>query len=501
MLELQGITKSFGAVRALRGVDLTFRPGEVHGLLGENGAGKSTLLKIITGVHRPDAGTVRLAGTSVTFRSVRESQAAGIRLVHQELCVIPDASLAENLFLPDLRRSALGLVRWDDLLAEAEPHLQRVGLDLPPDTLARGLSAAQKQLLQIAQALSTQARYLFLDEPTSCLTEHEAARLFTLVRRLREEGVGIVFVSHKLEEVFALCDRVSVLRDGTFIGSSPLAALTPPDVIRWMIGRDCQVDHLGPLAPHWDKPVLTVRELVREGPPNRASFTLHRGEILGFYGLIGAGRTEVARALIGADPRRAGSAQLQGQDFSPRSVGECLKKFRVGYVSENRKESGVFLFDGVERNLSLPALTRLPAALARLVSGARERKLAAHWAEALAVKTDRLETPVGHLSGGNQQKVSIGKWLAADCDVLIIDEPTIGVDVGAKRQIHQLLWNLAAREGKSLIVISSDLAELVALVNRLLVFRSGHIVGEVRDIDRGPKSYAQVTQELAPFFA
>ena len=500
MLELQGVSKFFPGVRALDGVSLEFRAGEIYGLIGENGAGKSTAIKIMTGIHQPDEGRILFDGAPVTLASYRESLAMGIGIVHQELHVFPDASVAENIMIDKLITRRFGRVDWPVVRREAKKHMDRVGLDVEPDRLVRGLSAAQKQLIQIAKALSAEVKVLLLDEPTSSLTEHEARRLFALLRELRKEGAALIFVSHKLEEIFALCDRVSVLRDGRFVGTRETSRLTTLKLVEMMIDRECNDDHLGVLSPDWNTEVLRAERIVRQGKARGVSFSLHQGEILGFYGLVGSGRTELARILIGEDAMDSGRIVIRGVDARIRNVGESLYRHRMGYVTENRKEEGLMLDDGVQTNLTLPVWPRIRHWLTRRIDPGAEAAAATRWVESMRIKTPRLSQRVGNLSGGNQQKVSIGKWLAADCDILIVDEPTVGVDVGAKQQIHQLIWDLAARGGRSVILISSDLPELVRMVNRLLVFRQQRIVGEVRDIDTERKSYADVSREIAPHF-
>ncbi len=501
MLELRHISKSFPGVRALDDVSLAFRAGEIHGLIGENGAGKSTAIKILTGLHQPDAGGILLDGRPVVFRDHRDSLARGIGIVPQELHVIPDASVAENIMLDQLVTRRFGRIDWPAVHAAAREHLARVGLDVRPDRLVRGLSAAQKQLLQIAKALAARVRVLLLDEPTSSLTEHEARRLFALLRDLRAKGVALIFVSHKLDEILGLCDRVSVLRDGRLVAARPVAGATPADLVRAMIGREGNAERVGVLDPDWNREVLRADHIVRRGKVDDISFTLHRGEILGFYGLIGSGRTELARILIGEDRLDAGSVRVHGRPAVVRGVADSLYRHRIGYVTENRKEEGLLLEDSVRTNLTLAVWPRLRNPPTRRIDPAAETALAARQVAELQIKTPGLERRVRFLSGGNQQKVSIGRWLAADCDILIIDEPTVGVDIGAKQQIHQLIWDLAGRAGRSVILISSDLPEVVRLASRLLVFREHRVVGEVRDIDRAGKTYADVSREIAPFFA
>jgi ribose transport system ATP-binding protein len=500
VLELRNITKSFPSVRALDGVSLQFRGGEIHGLVGENGAGKSTAIKIITGIHQPDSGQILYDGQPIVLANYRDSLARGIGIVHQELQVIPDASVAENIMIDKLVTRGPGIVDWPAVYAEAQRHMDRIGLDVRPERLVRGLNAASKQLIQIAKALSANVRVLLLDEPTSSLTEHEARRLFALLRQLREQGVAIIFVSHKLEEIFAICDRISVLRDGKFVGTRLAKELTSRELVGMMIGREQSDEHLGVLSPDWNTPVLAAEHIVRQGKAKDVSFTLYQGEILGFYGLVGSGRTELARILMGDDQPESGRIVLRGRPVTIRSFREALYKHRLGYVTENRKEEGLFLEDSVRGNLAITLLPRIRKAWSRRIDSAAEAGAAERLVQAMHIKTPSIEQRVKNLSGGNQQKVSIGKWLAADCDILIIDEPTVGVDIGAKGQIHQLIWDLAAKEGKTIILISSDLPEIIRIANRILIFRGQRIVGEVRDIDTKKKSYRAISEEIAPFF-
>jgi ribose transport system ATP-binding protein len=501
MLNIQNISKTFPGVKALDDVSLCFNAGEIHALLGENGAGKSTLVKIITGIYTPDGGTVSLDGETLRFASYADSLAHGIGVVPQEIQVVPDASVAENIMLDRLESYARhGRIDWTKLCEDAWRQMRKVRLAVSPEALVRDLSAAQKQLVQIAKALALDVRVLLLDEPTSSLTEHEARRLFAILRELRDKGVALIFVSHKLEEVFALCDRASVLRDGRLIGCGTLDRLTVQEIVRMMIGRTSDDAHVGRLAPDWNDVVLEARCLRRKGKVEDVSFRLHRSEVLGFYGLVGSGRTELARLLIGDDRKDSGEILVRGREVEIESAAEALERHRLGYVTENRKEEGLFLDDNVRMNIALTAWERISRVWPlRHIPAAAEHGVAATLAGRLAVKTPSLETAIGTLSGGNQQKACIARWLAADCDILIIDEPTVGVDVGAKEQIHRLIHALARELGKSVIVISSDMTEIARLAGRILVFREGRIVGEVRDIDVGPKTYEQVGGEIGAF--
>lgn len=500
MLELQGVSKSFGSVRALNDVSLTFRPGEIHALLGENGAGKSTLIKIICGIYQADEGRVLLNGKRMNFESFRDAIEHEISIVNQEIQVIPEFSIAENMFMDKYDRfTRAGVVQWKQIEEHARRYLAMVGLELDPALPIRYLSAAQKQLVQIAKALSSHAKVLLLDEPTSSLTAHETEKLFSIVRRLKEEGVTLIFVSHKLEEVLSLCDQISVLRDGRHIGTEQASEMTKQDIIRMMIGRETKDMYLGQLDIDWDERVLEVRHLSQKGRFNDMNFHLHKGEILGFYGLVGSGRTELAKIVIGEDPMDAGDILIHGKKANIRSMADSLAKYRLGYVSENRKEEGLILEETVKTNISVTIWRHMIHPVLRKISLAREEEMSARMIRALQIKVQGSGDIVGNLSGGNQQKVSIAKWLAANCDILIVDEPSVGVDVGAKEYIHQLLWNLAKQEGKSIIVISSDLPELCTLARRILVFQENQIVGELADIHNGPHTYEELSQRIGQY--
>jgi len=498
MLELRSISKRFPGVQALQDVSLQFSPGEIHAVVGENGAGKSTAMKIITGILRPDAGQIVLDGTPLEFRSYRDSLRAGIDIVSQELQVLPRASVAENIMLDKMiTRGRSGIIDWGRVNRVAQTYMDMVGLRLPASRPVHRLSAAQKQLAQIAKALAARARVLLLDEPTSSLTEFEARNLFAILRELRAQGVTILFVSHKFEEVFGLCDRVSVLRDGRVAGGVAIGDITPPALIAMMIGREYLEERLGAPSVAPAREVLRAEHLARRGKARDVSFSLAEGEILGFYGLVGAGRTEVARILIGEEKLDRGRILVGGRPARIRRVADSLYRYRLGYVTENRKEEGLFLDSSVKTNIAITAWPRLVAKMTRHIRGAEERAVAARMAHATDLRCTGLRQKARTLSGGNQQKLSIAKWLAADCDILIIDEPSVGVDVGAKAQIHRLIWDLARHDRKSIILISSDMPEIIRLSDRILVFRAGRIAGEVRGAAERP--YGEVSAEIGSF--
>ncbi len=500
MLELHNISKSFPGAKALDGVSVRFEPGEIHALVGENGAGKSTLLKIITGLYQPDSGEIFFNGKPLQFRSYRDSLQAGIDIVHQEIQVIPESTVAESIMINNLTAFGHGgIIVWKRLYAAARAYMNMVDLIIPPDTLVKSLSPAQKRLTQIARALAGQAKVILLDEPTGALTEHESGNLFRVLRGLREQGVTLVFVSHKFEEVFSLCDRATVLRDGRYIGTHPIAELTPGSLIAMMIGRVFTDPHLGKVNVNQERIVMSVDNVTSHGRIHEASFDLHEGEILGFYGLVGAGRSELARVLIGDLPMDAGRLLVNGKAATIRNIGDSLYRYRIGYVTENRKEEGLFLRDTVRTNISVAVWPSLRHWLTRYINHKAEDQVCHDTVRSLSIKTPGLNQTVDNLSGGNQQKISVGKWLAADCDILIIDEPTIGVDVGAKDQIHHLIRDLAQIKRKAVILISSDMPEIIKLANRILVFRGGRIAGEVQDVDNPKKGYPDISADIGKF--
>jgi rhamnose transport system ATP-binding protein len=481
MLQVQHVSKSFGGVHALQDVHFEIMPGEVHAILGENGAGKSTLIKIMTGVHQPDAGEVFLEGQPIRFANTRAAQEHGIAAIYQEPSLFPDLDIAENI-LVGRQPISRGGIDWKHMYQQANALLQRLGLALDPRTKARELSVAQQQVVEIARALSINAKVLIMDEPTSSLTQHEVADLFAIVRQLRASGTAIVFISHRLEELFALADRVTILRDGTYVGTRAMAGVTTDDLIRMMVGRT--LDELFPKqAVSAGAVVLEVAGLGVEGSFADVSFELRRGEILGMAGLIGAGRTDVARALFGIEPATAGTIKLDGKVVAIRHPGTAMA-LGIGYVPEDRKEHGLVLAMSIADNITLPVL----ASFARLGWLDTRRELAAATAASrqLEVKMSNIAQQAGELSGGNQQKVVLAKWLGAQPRVLILDEPTRGIDVGTKAAVHALMSSLAA-QGMAILMISSELPEILGMSDRILVMREGHVTGHF--------SRAEATQE------
>jgi ribose transport system ATP-binding protein len=484
LVEARNVSKAFVGVQALDSVSLAVGRGEIHALLGENGAGKSTLIKILTGVYRPDSGEVLLDGQRVDFRTPREAIAVGVGVVHQERNLITRFSVAENITLEDPPRH-FGLFDEAAAVAATRKWLDLLELDIDPRTPVSRLSVAQVQLVEIAKALSLESRFLLLDEPTSSLTPHETTRLFEVLRRLAADGVSILFVSHKLEEVFELCTHVTVLRDGrNACASRPLAGLSRADVVRLMIGRDESAFSAPPLTLDTRPPALELSAVSTAAGHRDISLAVRHGEILGLYGLVGAGRSELARAIIGAIKVTGGEIRVDGQPVTIRSVTDAVRRFGIGYVSEDRKGDGLILPHDIASNIAGTVWHRIGRFFG-FVTDAMEEAVAAPLTRALEVRTPSLRQTVGNLSGGNQQKVSVAKWLAARSRVLIIDEPTVGIDIKSKAYLHDLILRLA-RDGTAIIVISSDMPELVALSDRIAVM-NGFRIADTFENDR---SYA-----------
>lgn len=496
MLEVRNVSKEFPGVRALDNVSMQFECGSIHALMGENGAGKSTLMKVITGIYIPEYGDIYVDGEKVVFKSLQDSIDHNISMVHQEIQVIPHGTVAENIVLDKIARfrGKLGRLDWKKINQTAQKYLDMVELDVKPTDVIADMTAAKKQLIQIAKALATEAKYILLDEPTSSLTIHEAQNLFKILRKLKDDGKSLIFVSHKIEEVMSLCDRVTVLRDGTVTGSHAIKDITRQDLIRMMIGRDENVDDLGKLNIE-DEVVLEARNIGKAGMFENINFKAHKGEILGFYGLVGAGRTELARLLIGADQMDVGEVYIHGKKSEIHSVADAVYKYGLSYVSENRKEEGIILPFSVKDNIILTNLLQMRGKFGKL-SQKRGEELTQEMIDKMEIKTPTQDTVIESLSGGNQQKVSIGKWLLAGSDILIIDEPTVGVDVGVKRHIHEIIWQLAKEEGKTIILISSDMTEMITLARRILVFRDFKIVDEINGLNDRTHSYQEVSERI-----
>lgn len=461
---------SFGEVEVLHGVDFQLLPGEVCAITGENGAGKSTLAKILAGVHRPTAGAIQVNGKPVSFQNPLDAGRAGIALVHQEPLTFPDLTVAENIFVGAQPRSKLRTVDWRRMEAEASALLKSLDLDINPKSLVQGLSQADRQMVEVASALALDARVIFFDETTASLTPKEVEDLFAIIRRLRQEGRAIAIVSHRLEELFSICDRVTVLRDGSKVGGMPIADTSIPDVIRLMVGRELKESSASAGTP--GKQVLTVQNLTVPRRLKDVSFEVRAGEIVGMAGLVGSGRTDVAHCLYGLT-RFAGALALNGQPFSPKNPMRAMQS-GVALVPEDRQHHGVLAPMAISQNISLPILRRLTKLW---LAPATESALAKTWIEKLRVVCQGPLQPIRELSGGNQQKVSVARALETQPKLLVVDEPTRGVDVGAKAEVHALLREIAAG-GMAILMISSDLPEVLELSDRILVMREGSIVQE-----------------------
>ena len=471
ILRLEGIVKRFPGVLALDGIRLDLRAGEVHAVCGENGAGKSTLMKIISGQYLPDEGVIRYRGQPVRFESTSQAQAAGIAIIHQELNLVPHLSVAENLYLA--REPKRGpFVDTRKLNADAVRCLQRIGLDVPPTTLVGTLSIAQQQMVEIAKALSFDSTVLIMDEPTSSLTESETVQLFRIIQELRAAGVAILYISHRLDEMAQIVDRVTVMRDGRHISTDDFAAVTVNDIVARMVGRSLDDAYPARQSTPTQEVLLGVRNLRRDGVFGPVSFDLRKGEILGFAGLMGAGRTEVARAIFGADRPDEGSIDLHGERVTIRSPREAIRH-GIAYLSEDRKQEGLALGMSVAANITLSNVAGI-SSRAGFLRFEEEAEIARRYVHDLPIRTPSIEQRVRNLSGGNQQKVVIGKWLYRGSKILFFDEPTRGIDVGAKFAIHGLMDRLAA-QGVGVVLISSELPELLGMTDRIAVFHEGCI--------------------------
>lgn len=478
-IEFRSVTKVFGGVTALRDVTLNIGRGECHGLMGENGAGKSTLGKTLAGIHCPDGGEILIAGERPDLSNPRKALAAGVAMVHQELAFCPDLSVAENLCMGRYPKRLGLMLDQQEMRRQAKQQLARIGVELDARTLMRDLSTAQEQLVQIAAAVGTNPRILIFDEPTSSLSEPESQRLFELIETLKAGGLTMIYVSHRMPELFRLCDKISVLRDGAYVDTLEKSEMTQEAVVQMMIGRSVQ-EYFGE-APE-GKPgetVLSVQNLSSRKAFQDISFEIKVGEVVGFAGLVGAGRSEVARAIFGLDPDATGTVRIDGEELKLGSVKNALRA-GVGMVPEDRKRQGCVLGMSCRENISMAILDRLGHV--GFLDQKQEKSIAAASIDQLRVKTASMDAPVNSLSGGNQQKIVIAKWLANGGKLLIVDEPTRGVDVGAKAAIHALLDELAGK-GLAIMLISSELPEVLNLSHRILVMREGRLAGELAKAD------------------
>lgn len=485
------VTKIFPGVRALDEVAMTLRKGSIHALLGENGAGKSTLIKIMTGVYRPESGRMTFAGRSYEPHSIRDAIERGIGVVHQERNLIPRFSIAENIFLEDLSAHPLRRVDYSSLYNAARRWLDMLEIDADPSLPVERLSVAKMQLVEIAKALSLDSQVLLLDEPTASLTAHETDTLFQILRRLRDDDVSIIFVSHKLEEVQHICDQVTVLRDGrNACQSRPLRGLDRQGIVRLMIGRTEQI-------PNWEtrdrtghSPALELKGVATEVGHADVNLTIRSGEIVGLYGLVGAGRSELAKAILGKFKITAGDVFVHGKSVNINSIAEAVGRYRIGYVSEDRKNEGLILIHSVLDNVGMSVWKRI-AIMGSFLTKRRIRSHTAPYIRKLEVRTPSLDQHVGNLSGGNQQKVSVAKWLAAEVHILVVDEPSVGIDIKTKAYLHELIRELSDA-GTALLLITSDMPEMIALADRIVVMSDNRIKGELVNT----RQYAEISEQI-----
>ena len=470
-LEMKHISKRFDMTQALDDVSLALYPGEIQTLVGENGAGKSTLIKIATGIYRPDRGEILLDGKPVQIHNSQEAQAHGIAAIYQEPMVFPDLNVAENIFIS--HRDFGPIVRWGKLYRDAETVLSKLDVKLDALMPARGLTLAAQQAVEIAKAISLDARMLIMDEPTASLSAHEVSQLFRIVRSLRNQGVAILFIGHRLEEVLQISDRVTVLRDGKLISSTPRDETTIEQVIRDMVGREIR-DFFAKSETERGDMLMSVRKLSKENAFSEINFDVYHGEVLGFAGLVGSRRTDVALALFGVEPADSGQVTFEGKEQKLRSAEQALG-LGIAYVTEDRRELGLTMPMSIASNISLPMLRRYLTRLG-LLKQREEISTAEEYRERLSIRTPSVKEKVDKLSGGNQQKVMLSKWLNAHPKLLILDEPTRGIDVGAKTEVHHMINDLAA-EGLGIILISSDLPEVLAMSDRIVVMREGKQMG------------------------
>lgn len=473
-IEMRGISKAFGENRVLTGVDFTVRSGEVHALMGENGAGKSTLMNILTGLHRADGGTIVIDGEERVFASPREAERHGVAFIHQELNIWPNLTILENLFLMNPPKTAFGTLDFAAMRTRAEAACAELGITLPLDTIAEECSVGQQQMTEILRVLMLHAQVVIMDEPTAALTERETEVLFGVMSRMKEAGVGIVYISHRMEEVFAVSDQVTVMRDGVAVRTCPTGETDMARVVRDMVGRSL-TEYYPARTRTPGEVIFAIHNMHSRDVFTDVSFTLREGEILGVAGLMGAGRTEIMRALFGVDRKDGAQIQLHGEEITIATPRDAIRA-GIGFITENRKTEGLILDFSIGENISLPCIDRFAAH--HIVKSKDEDAFISSLAERLGVKAASTEVSAGTLSGGNQQKVVIAKWVGMQPSILIMDEPTRGIDVGAKRDIYDLM-NELTEAGVSIIMVSSELPEVIGMSDRILVVHEGRIAGEL----------------------
>lgn len=475
ILRMEGIDKSFTGVHALKGVDFDLQKGEVHALMGENGAGKSTLMKILTGIYAKDAGTITYEGAAVEFKTPKEAQDAGIAIVHQELNMMNHLTVAQNIFIG--REAMSGRIINDKKMNEdAAALFRRLNIKIDPAAVMGDLTVGKQQMCEIAKAISREVKLIVFDEPTAALTDAEIEELFKIIRDLRERGLGIIYISHRMDEIKVITDRVTVMRDGEYVGTLITKDCSKEDIINMMVGRVIYEEPKQKSMVAQDAPVvLSVRHLNAGKLVRDVSFDLRKGEILGFAGLMGAGRTETARAIFGADPVESGEIYMNGKQVQIKCPKDAVAA-GIGYLSEDRKRYGIILDKTITENSTMATMEEYQKGV--FIDKKKERQVTESYVKKLKTKTPTVDAAVGNLSGGNQQKVVIAKWLVRDCEVLIFDEPTRGIDVGAKSEIYHLMNELAAT-GKAIIMISSELPEVLRMSDRIMVMCEGRITGEI----------------------
>ena len=473
-VEMQDIHKAFGKNQVLTGVHFELLPGEIHALMGENGAGKSTLMNILTGLHQADRGTILINGKERSFSSPKEAEQNGMAFIHQELNVWPGMTVLENLFLGRELKNGFGFLKFKEMKALAKEQFERLDVDIPLEQEAGLCSVGQQQMIEIAKALMVNAEVIIMDEPTAALTDREIAKLFEVIETLRKQGVSIVYISHRMEEIFTICDRITVMRDGQTVDTTKIADTTFDEVVKKMVGRELK-DRFPARAASLGEVALEVRNFTRKGAFENISFSVRAGEIVGVSGLMGAGRTEIMRAIFGLDRMDSGELYRNGKKIKVHSPGEAVKH-GIGLITEDRKDEGLILDFSIRHNIALPNVEGLSSK--GFIDGKEEHQFVEDLIKRLTIKTESAETSAGNLSGGNQQKVVLAKWIGTNPDVLILDEPTRGVDVGAKREIYALMNELTDR-GVAIVMVSSELPEVLGMSDRVIVIHEGKLSGEL----------------------
>lgn len=489
MIEMSGISKAFNGNVVLKDVEFSLKEGEIHALMGENGAGKSTLMKILSGIYSKDSGTIKVDGKEVQFKSPKDAEKYGIVVIHQELNILPDLTVAENLFLgKEKTYGKFGILKKKEMEKETSELLSKLGLKVNPKTRAGDLSVGKQQIIEIAKAIASNAKYIIMDEPTAALTDREIKTLFETIRELKEKGISFVYISHRMEEIFAICDSITILRDGQYVGERKIAETTFDEIVAMMVGRE-----LGERFPERHCEIgdvkLEVKSLKSNGLFEDISFNVRKGEVVGVAGLMGAGRTEVAETIFGYRKANKGEILIDGKKVSIKSPIDAMKH-KIGYVTEDRKVKGLVLDFSILENVSLANLKKVSSS--GVMKKSKEEGLVNQYIEQLRIRTSSAKQSVKSLSGGNQQKVVIAKWLGTEPEILILDEPTRGVDIGAKKEIYQII-NELAKAGVAILMISSELPEIIGMSDRVIVMHEGKLTGEVRK--------EEMTQELIMHYA